>query len=504
MAELLASLDSIATTDDSKGIARWLDRGAFVFATLMVLASPHSIAATQIAWGVGMLCWFIRTLISQRQKRSFRPVSVALIAFFCWSVLSSTLSYEPAVSIDRLRGVSVFLIFIYVIAIVRDLKAIYFLALAMVISCMVNVIWTPVERAIGRGVEIQGLKPESPLSKALLWNGDTLLTANGKKLKTPEDVLGAVETNEITKIRFYRPDFEFSVDVKRSELLPGTSAMDRLGFESWKQSHNWRSKGFYGHYVTYAEVLMLIGSLILGFLIAALYYFANQRKWTIPLLSAAFLGTSFALLLTVTRASQLALMLSGFAMFLRGGGRKLAIAATVITIPVILGGLIFLQQSRNTGFFDPNDESTRYRFVMWNDGGRLLTDSPRNFVFGVGMDSVQKRWQEWNMYEGGNLPMGHFHSTPVQIAVERGIPALLIWLIVLALLARSLWRGISSSRGHGWRSFGIALGTFGALIGFVASGFVHWNLGDQEVAMIFYMLMAFGVRNAELTSEPTA
>ncbi len=500
MAELLASLDSIATTDDSKGIPRWLDRGAFVFATLMVLSSPHSIAATQIAWGIGMLCWIIRTLISQRQNRSFRPASVALIAFFCWSLLSATLSYEPATSLDRLRGVSVFLIFIFVAAIIKNLKAVYFLAFAMIISCIVNVIWTPIERAIGRGVEIQGLKPESPLSKASLWNGDTLLTANGKKLKTPEDVLGAVETNEITKIKFYRPDFEFAVDVKRSDLLPGTTSAERLGFESWKLSHNWRSKGFFGHYVTYSEVLMLIGSLTLGLLIAAIFFFSAQRKWTVPLLSTAFLGISFALLLTVTRASQLALMLSGFAMLVRGGGRKLAIAAVVIAIPITIGGLIFLQQSRNTGFFDSRDESTRYRFVMWNDGGRLLADSPRNFIVGVGMDSVQKRWQEWHMFEGGNLPMGHFHSTPVQIAVERGVPALLIWLIVLALLARSLWRGITTSRDHGWRSYGVSLGAFGALIGFVASGFVHWNLGDQEVAMIFYMLMAFGVRNSELTS----
>ena len=504
MAKLLASLDSIATTDVSRGIARWLERGAFLFATLMVLASPHSIAATQIAWGIGTMLWVVRYCIGPRPRRPFRFVSIALIAFFAWSVISAAFSYEPAVSIDRLRGVSVFLIFIFVAANIRNLKALYFLAFAMIISCMVNVAWTPIERVIGRGVEIHGVAATGPLAKALLANGDTLLNANGKKLKTPEDVLAVVESADVTKIKFYRPDFEFAVDVKRSDLLPGTTSAERLGFESWKLSHNWRSKGFFGHYVTYSEVLMLIGSLTLGLLIAAIIFFSAQRKWTVPLLSTAFLGMSFALLLTVTRASQLALMLSGFAMIVRGGGKKLAIVAILVAVPVVVGGLMFLQQSRNTGFFDSKDESTRYRFVMWNDGGRLLTESPRNFFVGVGMDSVQKRWQEWNMYEGGNLPMGHFHSTPVQIAVERGIPALLLWLIVLALLARSLWRGITTSRDHGWRSYGVALGAFGALIGFVASGFVHWNLGDQEVAMIFYMLMAFGVRNAELTAEPTS
>lgn len=31
------------------------------------------------------------------------------------------------------------------------------------------------------------------------------------------------------------------------------------------------------------------------------------------------------------------------------------------------------------------------------------------------------------------------------------------------------------------------------MIGFVTSGLVHYNLGDQVVAMIFYLLMGLGV-----------
>ncbi|MBP7376357.1 MAG: O-antigen ligase family protein, partial [Pyrinomonadaceae bacterium] len=480
--------------------ARWLLRSAFIFLTLMVVSAPHSIAATQISWIIGTLIWFASFFFRPRKQVKFRPLNIALFAFFAWSIVSGLFSYEPSVSLDRLRSVAVFLIFIFAAANIRRLGAAYFLAFALIVSCMVNVVWTPVHRMMGRGVEIHGLKPESPLAKALLWEGDTLLTANGKKVKTSQDVAAAIAANEVTKIKFYRPDFEFAVDVKRSDMLAGTTANEQLGIERWSLSHNWRSMGFYNHYVTYSEVLMLVASLIFGLLIAAIGSYARRRRSTIPLLAAAFAGTSFALLLTVTRASQLALMISAFMIVLRGASRKIAIATVLLAIPVIIGGLFFLQQSRQTGFFDSKDESTRYRFVMWNDGGRLLTAGPRNFVFGVGMDSIQKHWQEWGMYEGGFLPMGHFHSAPVQIAVERGIPALLIWLIILALFARTLWRGITIARDGDWRSFGILLGTFGALVGFVASGFVHWNLGDQEVAMVFYILMAFGVRTAELNA----
>jgi hypothetical protein len=32
------------------------------------------------------------------------------------------------------------------------------------------------------------------------------------------------------------------------------------------------------------------------------------------------------------------------------------------------------------------------------------------------------------------------------------------------------------------------------MIGFFLSGFVHYNLGDQEVAMVFFMLMGIGTK----------
>ena len=167
-----------------------------------------------------------------------------------------------------MRGVAVFLIFYFVFHNIRSRRVAHFAAFLLIVSCMVNVLWTPVQRLIGRGVEMHGLAPDGPVAKAFLWEGDTLLEANGKKVRTPEDVLAEVQQNEITKVKFYRPDFDFIVDVKRADLLAGDDAMTQLGFSSWKKSHNWRSTGFYGHYTTYAEVLQLIASLVLGLFIA--------------------------------------------------------------------------------------------------------------------------------------------------------------------------------------------------------------------------------------------
>jgi len=531
-------LDQLAVLDGESGVTLWLDRGAFLFLILMVLCEPHSIAATQTAMLIGMFMWAVG-LVYRRFRRSsaesgkeqiaednwyrgIKPVrwlGWALWAFFLWSVVSSLVSYEPATSLDRLRGVALFMVFFYVMWNVRSRRAAYFLALALIFSCMVNVVWMPIQRLIGRGVEIHGLSPDSALAKAAIFDGDTLLEVNNKKVRTPEEVIAELEKNDVSEVLFYRPDFEAVEPVKRSELLPGDTALQKLGVDGWSKSHNFRSHGFYSHYVTYAEVLQLITSLLFGLVIASL----SRRRKSEPdngegatpfrpfsstlLLILALAGMCLALLLTVTRASQLAFMVSAFVIIVVGASRKMLIAAVLIALPIVFGGLLFLQQSRNTGFFDPKDESTRYRTVMWKDGVRLWTENPHNFIFGLGMDSIQKHWQEWGMFEGGFLPMGHFHSMPIQLLAERGLPALLIWLVVLGLYGWILFRAVGNSRsnpppgGGGWMSHGILLGSLGGLIGFCTSGLVHYNLGDQVVAMAFYLLMGLGLKIAVLTDE---
>jgi O-antigen ligase len=141
---------------------------------------------------------------------------------------------------------------------------------------------------------------------------------------------------------------------------------------------------------------------------------------------------------------------------------------------------------------------------MAKDGLRIWTESPRNIIFGVGMDSVKSNWQAWGMFEGGKLPLGHFHSTPLQLAVERGLPALLIWFALMAIYLSMLWRTIRKEDDSDWRTMGMLLGCLGGEIGFLASSIVHYNFGDQEVAMIFYLLMGLAasvIQRSEL--EPT-
>lgn len=503
-------LDAIAGINDENKTAVWLERAAFVFLILMVLFAPHSIAATQTAWLCGMLAWFIRLFVKPRPKLVRTPLDIALWAFFGWTVITAVFSYAPDISLDKLRGAALFLIFYFVVNNVRTKSAVRFLAFALIFSTMFNVIWMPVERIIGRGVEVHGITAESPLAKALLFDGDTLLRANGKKVNNPEDIIAEIERGETTEIYFYRPDFYYTVKIKKSDLLGGATALEKLGVGGWKKSRNWRSQGFYGHYTTYAEVLQLIASLAFGLFVAAFYRQkrADDKirqnllvKYQKIILFICLLGMSFALLLTVTRASQLAFMISVFSIVLLIGNRQSLLILTAIALPAALTGLFILQQSREVGFFDTTDSSVNYRQIVWREGLNLWTRNPRNFVLGIGMDSIKRYAKNWRLFDDGRLPVGHFHSTPVQLLVERGFPALLLWLWILFVYARMLLQAIENSKFKIKNSkkisaldLGILLGCFGGLVGFFASGLAHYNLGDAEVIMVFFLLMGLAVR----------
>jgi hypothetical protein len=490
MRRFIDRLDRLAGIE-ATGLARWLERGSFVFLVLMTAFAPHSIAASQTAWIAGSLFLIAGLVLKPRIAFRFGPLDAALWGFFAWSVVTSLTSYAPDISIDKLRGTAVFLVFYLAILNIRSRRSAAFLLFVLIGSTAISAFWMPVERLIGRGVEVHGLDPAGPLAKALLWDGDTLLQADGEKLRTPEDVVRAIEARPETAVKFYRPDFEFTVRVHRADLLTGTSAAERLGIAGWKKSRNWRSAGFLGHYTTYAEILQLVGSLAFGVL-AATIAAGQRRKWAM-VLAIAFAGLMLALLLTVTRAPQLAMLVSAGFVAVLALGRRWLIRAALIGIPVALAGLFMLQQSRQVGFFDSQDDSIRWRQVVWREGAGLWSSSPRNILLGVGMDSIKRYEAEWHLFDNGRLNMGHFHSTPLNLLVERGLPALLLWLTVLAIYARTLWRGLRQTPREQTLPRGIILGCLGGMIGFTLSGLVHYNLGDQEVVMVFFLLMGIGV-----------
>ena len=475
-------------------ISTWLERAIVGCLFLIATFAPHSIAVSQGAWLLGMTFWLVRLIVYPRPQLHRSPVDYALLAFFILSGISGIFSYSPVVSIGKMRAASLFTIVYLVSQNLRTLRLVRLLALTLIASCMINVLLTAGQLAIGKGVKVQGVKPESPLAKAVfrtrtvtqptpIINGDTIWEVDGRPVGTPEELAAALASGpSIAAVKIYRVEWTPELEVPRAQLLPGTSALDQLGISSWSRGRDWRATGFYNHWVTYAEVLQLIASLALGIFLGL----KQKRSLMAVLLLLAVAGLVFALAMTVTRASWIGFAISVLAMLLLTSSRRTIVIVGTCAIPLVLAGVVLLQQRRSIGFFDQRDQSTSWRETVWKEGFQLLVSSPRHLIVGVGMDSIKGHWREWSLFDNGRQPVGHMHSNVLQIALERGVPALIVWLILIGVYLRMLWRLTRRSDDFGR---GLAIGALGGALGFFMSGLVHYNWGDSEVVTVFYFIM---------------
>ncbi len=492
----------------------WLDHVIVGWIFALALFAPHSIAATEISWMIGMTVWVARYVFVRPRQQLYRtPLDYALLIFFALTFLSSLLSYDPLTSIGKMRAASLFTIVYLVAENIRSRRLVRLLAVTLVASCMINVVYTFGERIVGRGIKVENLTATSPLRVAGMQDGDTLLEVDGRKLRRPEELLAALaaanSTNsEMARVKIYRFEATPVIEVARGHLLEGTTALEKLGVGRLSRGRDWRASGLYGHYVTYAEVLQLILSLAFGLFIAL----KERKSWRGALLGAAIIGMGVCLLLTVTRASWLSFLLSAFVIVLVGASRRTALVLAACALLIVPTGLFVLQQKRNVKFVDQSDGSIMWRETVYREGFHLLVSKPRHLLVGVGMDSIKRYWRGWGLFDNGRLPIGHMHQTLLELALERGVPTMLVWLALVWLYARMLWRLARRATLDDWIERGLILGALGGLAGFFSSAMVHYNFGDSEVAIILYFIMGLclalerevRVRHATQTTDVAA
>ena len=165
---------------------------------------------------------------------------------------------------------------------------------------------------------------------------------------------------------------------------------------------------------------------------------------------------------------------------------RAAVAAVVVF--ALAFGAVAVWRTRAAGALLLQDESARLRLTVARIALERVSLHP---FFGHGMDAMHLHWNEWGF---PGTDMLHAHSTPIQIAFDRGIPALLLWLWIMgtfwmtATRAEKMWRETESAPTHG-----LALGATGALAGSLASSLVNYNFGDSEVALLLWWLAGVAV-----------
>ncbi len=131
-----------------------------------------------------------------------------------------------------------------------------------------------------------------------------------------------------------------------------------------------------------------------------------------------------------------------------------------------------------------SDASSIDRYYMWQAGLDMIRDKP---VFGQGPGMILRTYPDYRWAEAPNPRQPHLHDNALQIAAERGLPALAFWLWMMAVLVFGALREARTARA---RKRFEAPAALGALVTLIVAGVFEYNFGDSEVLMFTLIVAA--------------
>ena len=242
----------------------------------------------------------------------------------------------------------------------------------------------------------------------------------------------------------------------------GILEYDHLG----RRPHGWMS-----HYMTYAGLLMVV-SVVAA---ARVLFHAKDRTWSALVIPAVLV----AIALTLTRSAWVGTCV-GLSLLLVLKDFRLLAALPVLA--ALFFGLAPPQVTdRLYSTFDLQDPTNRDRLAMARTGVRMIQDYP---LTGVGPNMVQEVYADYRDANAVQSTNPHLHNVPMQIAAERGLPALALWLWFVISVVVSSFRRLQTTK---YKS--LAAGGLAALACMLAAGLFEYNFGDSEFLMMLLVII---------------
>ncbi len=245
-----------------------------------------------------------------------------------------------------------------------------------------------------------------------------------------------------------------------------------------------RPQGTLTHYMTYSGVLMLA----ICVATSRLVFGSRDRIWPALIMPALVV----ALALTFTRNAWIGACVAVGLLFVLKDFRLTAL------LPVILAALFILAPdgltNRLTSTFDAQDPANQDRFAMIEIGARIVADRP---LTGVGPNMIPLVYERYRPDYAVNEVNPHLHNVPLQIAAERGLPALAAWTWFVVALVGALFRmfrqaGPLTPTGRtapASRERMLAAAALASTAAMLAAGLFEYNFGDSEFLMLFLVLI---------------
>ncbi|MCX6552867.1 MAG: O-antigen ligase family protein [Acidobacteria bacterium] len=242
-----------------------------------------------------------------------------------------------------------------------------------------------------------------------------------------------------------------------------------------------RPQGSMGHYMTYSGLLMMVATT------AAARLLFEKRDWVWP--AAVMPALLAALVLTFTRSAWVGASVAIAALLLMKDFRLIGALPVLIAIGIAVAPPQVTQ--RLYSMFDLKDPTSRDRVAMVREGVRMIAADP---LTGMGPNMVEREYVRFRDTDSVQRVNPHLHNVPLQIAAERGLPALAAWLWFVTSAAMGLWGLLKNGRFKFLSAAGLA-----AIAGMLSAGLFEHNFGDSEFLMLLLVLITlpFAAQRAE-------
>jgi O-antigen ligase len=232
-----------------------------------------------------------------------------------------------------------------------------------------------------------------------------------------------------------------------------------------------RPQGTLTHYMTYSGVLMLV----IAAAAARLVFGSRDRIWPALVMPALVV----ALALTFTRNAWIGACVAVGLLFVLKDFRLTGLIPVVLALLFVLApeGLI----NRLTSTFNAQDPANQDRFAMIEVGALMVRDHP---LTGVGPNMVPQVYEQYRPDYAVNETNPHLHNVPLQIAAERGLPALAVWIWFIGATVAALFRLFRQQQERV-----LAAAALASVVAMLAAGLFEYNFGDSEFLMLFLVLI---------------
>jgi len=251
-----------------------------------------------------------------------------------------------------------------------------------------------------------------------------------------------------------------------------------LEFDSLGQ----RPRGLLGMYMTYSGQLMLIACVAT----ARVLFRKDDRLWTALVMPAIIA----ALAATLSRNAWVGACVGIGLLFIMRDFRLVALLPVVAAIFIafaptqmtdrLYSSFRFKHQRHDTAATEASLLSNRDRLAMIRSGFRIIKDDP---LTGVGPDMIIRVYSYYRDPNAVQQLNSHLHNVPLQIAAERGLPALAVWLWFIITLLRDF---ITKRAGS---ILSLNYGALAVTAAMLTAGMFEYNFGDSEFLMLFLVLV---------------